>query len=207
MLRTATPRTLLTLLRGAGVHKAGLGAETHPSLTQQQKRRKPSRPSSRVALLNGTTPAHRHERTCVDRLKGAATIIAMLHLAPWTQVLVAATCCFLVGGLWFSPLMFGNRWVQELDAGDRAESRVAGALLAVPAALATAVALGVLIRSTDVHSLGMGVVIGLLVWGAFAVAIHLPAFYLEHAPVRTAIDVGHKPIVYVLIGAIIGGWH
>jgi hypothetical protein len=130
----------------------------------------------------------------------------MLHFSPWAPVLVAATGCFLVGGLWFSPVMFGNRWIEELDAGDRAEGRAAGALLAVPAALVTAIVFGVLIRSADVHSLGLGVVVGLMVWAAFAVAIHLPAFYLERAPVRTAIDVGHKLIVFVLMGAIIGGW-
>lgn len=103
-------------------------------------------------------------------------------------------------------MLFGNRWITELHATDRAGNRAAGALLAVPAAFVSAVVLGVLIRSADVNSIGAGIAVGALVWSAFAVAIHLPAFYLEHAPVRTAIDVGHKLVVYVLMGAIIGAW-
>ena len=130
----------------------------------------------------------------------------MLHLAPWPAVLVAAAVCFVIGGLWFSPILFGTRWLQELHVANPEASRAVGALLALPAAFVAALVLGLLIRSAGVSSAAGGAGMGVIVWGGFGIAIHLPAIFLERAPARTAIDAGHKFVVYVAMGAIIGAW-
>jgi hypothetical protein len=35
------------------------------------------------------------------------------HNLNWLAILVAAASAFLLGGLWYSPLMFVNRWMKE----------------------------------------------------------------------------------------------
>ena len=31
----------------------------------------------------------------------------------WLAILVAAISAFVVGGIWYSPLMFGNAWMKD----------------------------------------------------------------------------------------------
>ena len=128
----------------------------------------------------------------------------MLHLAPWGAVIAAAAAGFVIGGIWFSPLLFGTQWLRALDVSDAEGGRAAGALLALPASFVAALVLGILIRSAGVSSAPGGAAVGALVWIAFSVAIHLPAMFLERAPTRAVIDAGHKLAVYVVMGAIIG---
>lgn len=130
----------------------------------------------------------------------------MLTLAAWPAVLGASLACFVIGGFWFSPLMFGDAWVRELHAESRAENRAVGALLALPAAIVAAFVLGVLIASVGATTAAKGILVGLLVWLGFCAAIHIPAVYLEGRPIRFAIDSGHKLAICVAMGAILGIW-
>lgn len=131
----------------------------------------------------------------------------MILFPNFWSVLVAAAICFVAGGLWFSPPFFGNTWIKELDANPKQLNPAAGALLAIPASVIAALGMGVLVASSHVSSVYGGIGIALIVWLAFAVAIHLPAAYLEQAPKRFLIDTGHKLLVYMLMGAILGVWH
>jgi hypothetical protein len=36
-----------------------------------------------------------------------------LHNLNWLAIIVAAVSAFVLGGLWYSPLMFGRRWMKE----------------------------------------------------------------------------------------------
>jgi len=137
----------------------------------------------------------------------AVMMATMLTSAPIGAVVAAAASSFVIGGLWFSPLVFGRVWLRELHASELPQSRAVGALLAIPASLGAAFGLGVLIASTHADTLWRGIVLASLVWLAFAVAIHLPAAYLEHAPRRFAIDIGHQLVVFLTMGSILGAWH
>ncbi len=37
---------------------------------------------------------------------------ALTHL-NWLAIVVAALSTFLIGGLWYSPLLFGKQWMSE----------------------------------------------------------------------------------------------
>ena len=130
----------------------------------------------------------------------------MIHFPSLIGVVAASVIAFGIGGLWFSPALFGNDWLKELHVGDRPVSRSTGALLAIPAAVGSALILGILIESIGSATPLKGVCIGFLIWLGFAVAIHLPAIYLEHAPRRFLIDAGHKLVVFVAMGAALGAW-
>jgi hypothetical protein len=123
-------------------------------------------------------------------------------------VLVAAVAGFIVGGVWFAPPVFGTACLRALEISeqDAAKTRAAGIALAFVATLMTAYVLAILVRFAGATTALEGIVIGLLVWLAFAVAIHLPAANLERRPRRFLIDVGHQFVVYLLMGAIVAVW-
>lgn len=131
----------------------------------------------------------------------------MISYPTATGVLLAALVCFLIGGLWFSPLLFATPWMEELKVQDQSTNRVMGAAVAIPQSLLSAFVLGTLLASARVTDAGHGILFGLLVWLGFCVAVHLPAAYLEGAPRRFAIDIGHKLAICVAMGAILGWLH
>ncbi len=130
----------------------------------------------------------------------------MIRFEPFPAVLVAALACFVIGGLWFSPLLFGKEWLRELRVTDE-PSRAIGAILAVPAALGAAFGLGVLTASADIVDVPRALMVGALVWACFVVAIELPALALEKAPRRFAIHAGHKLVIYLAMATIFGLWN
>jgi hypothetical protein len=122
--------------------------------------------------------------------------------------LVAAVVAgFVVGGIWFGPV-FGTSWLRALAISDSeaAKTRVSGIGLAFVGTLVTAYVLGVFVRFAGATSALDGIVIGFLSWLAFAFAIHLPAANLERNPRKFLIDVGHKFVAYLVMGAILSVW-
>ena len=129
----------------------------------------------------------------------------MIRFEPFWPTAVAATLCFLIGGLWFSPLLFGKAWMKELHV-DREPSRAVGALLAIPATIAAAVGLGVLTASAHATDVPTALAVAGTVWISFIVGIELPALYLENAPRRFAIGAGHKLVVLTTMAIVYGLW-
>lgn len=129
----------------------------------------------------------------------------MIRFASAAPCAVAAALCFVVGGLWFSPALFGRPWVEELHV--RAEpSRALGAMVAIPASIAAAVGLGALTASARVTGLPAALAVAGIVWICFIVGIELPALFLEKAPRRFAIGAGHKLVVLTGMGVVFGLW-
>lgn len=131
----------------------------------------------------------------------------MIEFPKAAGVLLAGLACFITGGLWFSPLLFGRAWMRELHVNESEQSRTAGVLLAIPQSWGAAFVLGTLIASAHIRDAGRGLVVGLLVWAGFSVAMHLPAAYLERAPRRFLIDIGHKFVACAAMGLILGALH
>ena len=134
-----------------------------------------------------------------------AVAVPSLQLAG---VLGAAVAGFVVGGVWFAPPVFGTSWLRALAISDQDAARTRGPNigLAFVATLMTAYVLGLFVRFAGAATALDGIAIGFLVWLAFAFAMHLPAAYLERAPRKFLIDVGHKLVVYLVMGAILAVW-
>ena len=123
-------------------------------------------------------------------------------------VLVAAVSTFLLGGLWYSKVLFGLAWQRAAgDAcqpGDAHPARVFGLsfVFAVIAALAYALLV------PPAASPGMAVTQGLLV-GAGVVATSFGVNY-QFANRSTAlwlIDGGYHAAQFSIYGLILGMWH
>jgi hypothetical protein len=129
----------------------------------------------------------------------------VIRLEPWAAATVAATVCFVISGLWYSPLLFGRVMLTELGRTDQ-PSRATGTLLAVPASIAAALGLGSLTASAEAADVLHALVIAAIIWGAFVVGIELPALSLDRAPRVFAIRAGHKLVVLLGMALVYGLW-
>lgn len=128
-------------------------------------------------------------------------------------VLAAAFATFMLGGLWYTAF-FGQKRVALLGWS---EQKVAEAQKRTPppvffsvmivAYLATAFILAVLANASGVDTLGEGLVLGLLAWLGFALAIgatgHIAAD-VSHGVF--GIDLTFQLVFLLMMGAIIGAW-
>jgi len=127
-------------------------------------------------------------------------------------LLSAALGVIVLGGLWYSPLLFGRPWQRALQAASvegQASLMVAPAqLFLVPVnALAMAVALWLLFAWMDVQTVILGIVVAALMWAGFG----LPAFIWQqlygNRPIQILlIDSGYQLLSAVVTGAILSAW-
>lgn len=126
----------------------------------------------------------------------------------WLGAVVAASATFLIGGLWYSPVMFARPWMalnglteEELKGG---LARVFGGAFALQLVGALNLAFFLADGRPDV---AWGMIAGALA-GVGWVATALGTTYLfERKPLRLyAINAGYHAVSFVVMGAILGAW-
>jgi hypothetical protein len=123
-------------------------------------------------------------------------------------IVVATVVAFVLGGLWYSPILFAKAWMREAgltEAQTRAApmGRVFG--LAMLATLVMAVNLAAFIGPTG--GIGFGLFAGLAA-GIGWVTMSLGVIYLfEQRSLKLwLINSGYQVLAYALMGAILGAW-
>lgn len=96
-----------------------------------------------------------------------------LSQVNWMAILVATIAGFVLGGLWFSPVMFSNRWMAALGKSKEELGKPGPALvLSFVVTLVTATALAVLLRimplTTTPGALRLGLMIGVVFYALAA---------------------------------------
>lgn len=138
----------------------------------------------------------------------------MLHYLPGhlLPTLVAAVVAFLIGGLWYSPLLFAKQWVA---AHGHTPDQVAQMQKDAPRAyaisflcfLVMAHVLQALVHLTGAEGWMYGVHLGLLCWLGFAFTIGLTAqVYSQRKFAVFVIDAGYQLAYLVAMGAILAAW-
>ena len=124
-------------------------------------------------------------------------------------VLAAGAASLVLGGLWYSPVLFGNAWmrasgVTEAQARSANMAKVMGSafLLSLVGAAVFALFLG------PAPALGFAVGAGFsagLCWVAGSFGIN---YLFEQRPLSLFfINGGYHTLQYTLIGVILGSWH
>jgi hypothetical protein len=127
-------------------------------------------------------------------------------------VLVAAIAVFVIGGLWYSPLLFGKAWMrahghtpEKMEAMRAGVGRAYG--LSFLCYLVMAVVMAVLIGATDTVTALGGVRLGALCWLGFAATIGLIANLFSDKPLATyLLDAGYQLVYLTVMGAILASW-
>jgi len=124
-------------------------------------------------------------------------------------VLAAALSSFLLGGLWYSPMLFGNVWNRHAgrgpkEAGGRHPAIVFGTafVLALVAAAVFAMILGH--NPPLKEAVKLGVVTGA---GFVATSFGINYAFASRTLVLWLIDAGYHVLQFTLFGVILGLWH
>jgi len=123
-------------------------------------------------------------------------------------VVVAAVLAFVIGGLWYSPILFAKAWMQEAGL-DEARTRNANMArvfgLSLLASLVMAFNLAAFIGPKG--SLGFGLLAGAAT-GIGWVSMSLGVIYLfERRSLKLwLINSGYQVLTYTVMGGVIGVW-
>jgi uncharacterized protein DUF1761 len=130
----------------------------------------------------------------------------------WPAIAVAALAAFLIGGLWYSPLLFANAWARghgytpEKLGAMRAR---AGWTYACSFAcfLLMAFVLHLFLSRMGADTVSTGAAWGFHAWLGFAFPIGLIANLYSDKPIAAfLIDAGCQLVYLVAMGAVLGGW-
>lgn len=128
-------------------------------------------------------------------------------------IIVAAVVAFLIGGLWYSPLLFAKQWMAahahtpEDVARMKADAPRAYGISFV-AFLVMAFVLHLILNHLGVTTWQSGALWGAHIWLGFAVTIGLMAnVYSGQKFSVFLIDAGYQLVYLVVMGAILGQWH
>lgn len=120
-------------------------------------------------------------------------------------VLLAAVSSFLVGGLWYSPLLFGKVWNRENggQAGAGHPAKVFGVSLAF--SLVAAACFGILLGASPglESAVRTGVLVGL---GLVAASFGINYQFAQRSFKLWLIDGGYHTAQFLLFGVIFGLW-
>lgn len=127
----------------------------------------------------------------------------------WIAVILAAIATFVIGGLWYSPLLFAKAWMKENGFSDEdLKSGTSPALIfggSFVLELIAALALGLVLGPEATAR--SGAIAGALI-GAAWVATSIGVLYLfERKSVRLfLINAGYFVVSFLVMGLIIGAW-
>lgn len=136
------------------------------------------------------------------------------HLSfNYLAILTATVSTFVLGGLWYSPVLFGNAWKRELGLTDE-ECKRREAAAGVGRIMGMAFVLELIMALTLAAFIGPK---ASLAFGTFAgaaagfgwVALSMGVTYLfEQKSLRYFfINAGYHGVAFTLMGAILGAWH
>lgn len=126
----------------------------------------------------------------------------------YPAVLAAAVVSFVVGGAWYSPLLFAKVWMKEagLDEAKLQSARL-GKVFALSFVCSLVMAFNLAAFLGAKATLGFGIFAGFatgLGWVAMSLAI---IYMFEQRSLKLwLVNGGCQVVTYTLMGAILGGW-
>jgi hypothetical protein len=136
----------------------------------------------------------------------------MLPTIHWLPVIVSAVAVFVIGALWYSPMLFGKAWVkahghtpEKIEAMRANVGRAYG--VSFVCYVVMAVAMAILVKRMDVIYVRGGVKLGALIGAGFAATIGLTSHMFSEKKLATwLIDAGYQIVYLMVMGAILVAW-
>jgi hypothetical protein len=127
----------------------------------------------------------------------------------YLAVLAAAVSTFLIGGLWYSPLLFGKAWMRannfnDADVQTFSKARMFGWSFVFSLVMAINLAMFLAAPGTNVTwGMAAGALAG---FGWVAMAIAIIGVFENRSLAYILINGGYMTVAFVVMGAIIGAW-
>jgi len=125
-------------------------------------------------------------------------------------VLVVAVVMFLLGGLWYSPMLFAKRWTALIGKSEE-ELKKASApinfLFVFVAEVVTAFVLAVVVGWAGATTASSGAMVGFLCWLGLAGATSFMTYVLSARAVALwTIDSGYTLVSFLIGGVVLALW-
>ena len=134
--------------------------------------------------------------------------VSMPHI-NWLAVLAAAVSTFALGGLWYSPALFGRAWmsVNNLNSAELAKSNMARIFgFSFVFALVMAANLAAFLAEPKTTA-SWGATAGFLAgFGWVTLGIATIALFERRSAKYVLINGGYMTVSFVLMGLILGAW-
>ncbi len=132
----------------------------------------------------------------------------------YLAVLAAGVVIFLLGGLWYSPVLFAKKWIalqgrteEQMRADAAGSSMPMMYVAAMICALLTAWVLAMFIGRHPVSSAVYGAHIGAVSWLGFAgPTSYATALFSGKSKKLWLIDSGYNLVSFILARALLGAW-
>lgn len=125
-------------------------------------------------------------------------------------IVVAALANFAIGALWYSPVLFGNKWMQLVGKKkEEMKSSDAAKFLVVPLvmALISSYVLAHVIGYAQVDTFMEGVQTGFWVWlGFVATVMVVQTAFGNRSWKLWCLDASYQLVGYVVMGVILAMW-
>lgn len=127
----------------------------------------------------------------------------------WMAVLAAAFSCFMLGGIWYSPALFGKAWMREngltdADLHKGNSAKIFG--LSFLYSLIMSANLAMFLADPKTNT-AWGATAGFLAgFGWVALALAIIALFERRSWKYMLINGGYMTVAFVLMGLILGAW-
>jgi hypothetical protein len=127
----------------------------------------------------------------------------------YLAVIVAAVVALVIGFIWYSPRVFGNRWMAYLGTtqAQLGNPGPTGMAVGVVASLLNAWVLAVLALNLGGKTLTDGILLGVIAWLGFMATITAAQISFEKKSWNLwVLNNAHNLLVQVVMGAIVTAW-
>lgn len=126
----------------------------------------------------------------------------------WLSVIVAALSAFVLGSLWYTPVLFGKAWQREIKLSDAEISQSNMVMifgLTFLLQFISALVLDMFIGPNANFSFGLtaGALVG-LAW--VATSFGVTYLFSRKSFTLYLIDAGYYVVFYIIMGGILGAW-
>ncbi len=132
-----------------------------------------------------------------------------MHQLHWPAILAATVSSFIIGGLWYSPLLFGRVWMRangftEQDVAKGNQAKIFG--VAFLFTLIMAINLAMFLADAKTTA-AWGATAGFLAgFGWIALGIGVVALFERRPWSYMFVNGGYVTVALVVMGLIIGAW-
>ncbi len=125
----------------------------------------------------------------------------------YVAAVVAAVSSFLIGGLWYSPILFARAWMRETGLTEEQLKGKMGTVFGGAFVLSLVVAMNLAFFLGKDAGVAWGAGAGALAGIGWAAASLATVFLFERRSFTLiVIDGGYLAVSYTVMGAVIGAW-
>ena len=130
----------------------------------------------------------------------------------YVGVLVAAIVGYAIGAFWYSPTLFGERWLKLMDFGwkktaEMKKTVARGYVVTFIAMLLMSYVLAHFVDYAGAGTFALGMVAGFWIWLGFFVTTMIGSVFWEGKPFELyLINIGHYLVALLLMGGILAVW-